>query len=128
MPRETEKRFEDRGQSQRPPNPKVGARNQGGRYSSPSPRTPGSVAPPPVSRARKDSIMRPVNENRSTVGGIEQRDGQGAGQGGPPDRTGMGGPPNIADVGPPGQDRPRRGWVKGGGGSQRATNQAPGNG
>jgi len=120
MAKQTERRYEDRGQSGRPPDSRVGARNQGGTYASPSPRERNSLKPPPVARSRKDSIQRPVNENRSSVGGIEQRNGQGAGgRLGPPDspnqdvqnaqRAGL--------LGPPGEDI---GKASARGGSQRA--------
>jgi len=60
--------FEDRKQSSRPANPNVGARNQGGRHNAPSAKSP-QVKPPPVSRARKDSILRPVNDGGASQGG-----------------------------------------------------------
>lgn len=68
MARNRRDTFEDRGQSQRPPKAGAGARNQGGFYNSPIPNR-GKVAPPPVSRARKDSVLRPVNDGGSSSGG-----------------------------------------------------------
>lgn len=93
---------EDRGQSKRPPNPKVGARNQGGRQAAPSSRYQRQVNPPPVSRSRKDSIMRPVEPasdgtNANASGGQTQNIGD--------EQFGM--PPEAppALMGPPGADR-----------------------
>jgi len=61
--------FEDRGQSQKPANPMAGARNQGGFQNAPKEPKVGPVAPPPVSRARKDSVLRPVGDGGSSSGG-----------------------------------------------------------
>src|SRR3990167_5533361 len=112
-------RLEDRGQSGRPPNPRQIARNQGGRASSPSPRARNQVSPPPVARSRRDSVMRPLNEQRSTVGGVDASIAKEKRLGGQAE----GAPSSMQAVelqGPPGADQDKGG--KFGPESKRAAN------
>ena len=110
MPKNFE--LEDRGQSLRPANPNAGARNQGGRIDAPVAKRP--VPPPPTSRSRKDSILRPISSTKGSIADgrgdeVPQRPPLSSEEdrsGGNPPSVGIQPGPSRQSGVPPSQDRP----------------------